>query len=119
MADNSTKVNDLVLSVVKIYEVKTSAKGTKYLNFKAVHEDGAEKTWFTCVAFKAMAKNMHGVLRKGGKIKVTGSVSQKEYQKKEGGVGLENKLIVDSAKVSTDDGVVTVDEFFEAKSDPF
>jgi single-stranded DNA-binding protein len=120
MANNGTQVSDLVLTVTKVPELKVSGKGNKFLKFGAVHEDNGEKTWFSVVAFKTVAIGLNSVVKKGSKIKATGVVSQKEYEKKDGsGVGIENNLIINSAKVATDNGVVTVDDFFEPKADPF
>ena len=111
MADNGTQVVDLKVSVVKISELKTSAKGKPYLQMNAVHEDGGEKTWFSAVAFGVLASALSKNVTKGNKMKVTGTVSQKEYINKEGKPGVENKLIVQSAKVSNGTTVVELDEF--------
>lgn len=118
MANNGTPVNDLILTVTKDVELKKSAaKGTPYLKMNAVHEDSGEKTWFTAMAFKAMANNLSSLVKKGTKMKVSGNVSQKEYQKKDGTVGIENVVMINTAKVVTSDGVVNVDEFYEPKKE--
>lgn len=111
MADNATKVENLKVACVKLDELKDSANGKKYLRMNLVHEDGETKTWFSGVAFGTVAVALAKVLKKGNKMKVTGSVSQKEYVNKEGKPGVENKLIVNTAIVAGNDGLVTVDEF--------
>lgn len=111
MATNATPVVDLKLSCVKVDELKTSQGGKPYLRMTFVHDDGTDKTWFSGVAFGVVAGALSKHVTKGCKVKVTGKVSQKEYQKKDGTVGIENKLVVESAKVSNGITVVTVDEF--------
>jgi single-stranded DNA-binding protein len=121
MADNSTPVSGLTVSVVSESTFAESAKGTPYCRFKGVH-DGDEKVWFSAVAFGPVAKGLHSLVKKGTKLKVNGAVSQKEYQKKDGGVGIENKLVIKEAKVATSKGVVEVDDFYEppkSESSPF
>lgn len=112
MADNSTPVSGLTIAVVTDSTFAESAKGTPYCRFKGVHE-GDEKVWFSAVAFGPVAKGLHSLVKKGTKLKVTGNVSQKEYKKKDDTVGLENKLVIQSAKVATSKGVVEVDDFYE------
>lgn len=115
MADNSTTVKDLTVACVSDPESGVSAKGTKYLRFRGVHEDGDDKTWFKCVAFGPVSDGLKSMLQKGTKMKVmNGKASQKEYVNKEGKPGTENNLIINSAKVATKSGVVTVDEFYSA-----
>lgn len=111
MADNSTRVVDLKVSCVKVEELKQSAGGKNYLRMSFVHEDGDEKTWFSGVAFGVIAKAMSSKVKKGNKMKVTGFVSQREYVNKEGKPGVENKLVVNSAKVATGNEVLEFDEF--------
>jgi hypothetical protein len=111
MADNGTKVEDLKVSVVKISEVKISQNGKAYIQISAVHEGGEDKTWFSAVAFGGVARALSKHLAKGNKMKVNGTVSQKEYMNKEGKPGVENKLIINTAVVAGNDGVVTIDEF--------
>ena len=112
MADNSTVVPNLKVAVASIEELKTSAAGKPYIRLKVVHEDGAEKTWFNAVAFGVLAKAISKKVTKGNKMLVNGSVSQKEYEKKnDGGVGVENKLVINSVKVSNGTTVEELDEF--------
>ena len=111
MASDSSVVSALKVSVVKISEVKTSAKGKAYIQLNCVHEDGESKVWFSGVAFGALANALAKNVQKGNKMKVNGSVSTKEYINKEGKPGTENKLIINSALVSNGSGVVELDEF--------
>lgn len=112
MASNATNVDGLKVAVVKLEELKVSGKGKPYLRMSLVHEDGGEKTWFSGVAFGTVATALSKKLSKGNKMKVNGSVSQKEYQKKDGsGVGIENNLIINSALVSNGTTVEVVDDF--------
>ena len=113
MADNTTQIADMRVSVVKVEPVAKSAAGKAYKRFTVVHEVGADKTFLNAVAFGVLAKALgKNGLAKGNRLKVSGGVSQKEYQKRDnGGVGVENKLIVNSVTVSNGNEVVTLDEF--------
>jgi single-stranded DNA-binding protein len=111
MANNASSVDGLKVAVVKLEELKTSAKGKPYLRMNLVHEDAGEKTWFTGVAFGTVATALSRKLAKGNRMKVNGSVSQKEYTKKDGQVGVENNLIINSAIVSNGTTVEVVDDF--------
>lgn len=111
MANNGTAVSDLKVSVVKVEELKISAKGKPYLQMSLVHEDDGAKTWFKGVAFGVLASAISKKVTKGNKMKVNGMVSQKEYKKKDDTIGVENSLIVNSAKVSNGVTVEILDEF--------
>jgi hypothetical protein len=117
MADNSTPVTDLVVAAVKVEPLAESAKGVPYLRMNLVANNGEgedDKVWFSGIAFGVLATVLSKKLAKGNKMKVTGSVSQKEYtSKKTGQPGVENKLTVISCKLSDGKQVVRYDEFSE------
>lgn len=61
-----------------------------------------------------LATALSKALKKGNKMKVSGTVSVKEYvNKKTDKPGTENKLVIQKAKVSDGTKVVTYDEFSE------
>lgn len=114
MADNGSQVKDLVVAVVKLDELKESAGGKPYLRFNCVNNDTEEPVFFSGVAFGVLAVALGKRLKPGNKMKVSGTVSQKEYiSKKTEKPGVENKLTVNSVKLSDGKTVVTLDEFTE------
>jgi len=116
MADNSVKVSNMKLAVTKDVEVKTSAKGTKYLRVNLVTGDGDDRAFFTGMLFGPAAVAAAQVLSKGTKVLVLdGRARQKEYQKKDGTPGVENVININSMKVASKSGVVVIDEFSEPK----
>ena len=79
-----------------------------------VNDSTGEKVWFSGVAFGVLAKALSKQLKKGNKMKVSGTVSQKEYvNKKTDKTGVENKLTLQSVKISDGNKVLTLDEFSE------
>ena len=106
------RVSGLKVRVTKDPELKTSAKGVSFFKANAVHDkqDG-EAVWLTVLGFKGISKSLAEHIKKGSLLKVSGKVTTKEYQKKDGGMGIDNSLIVDSALVSTAAGLVEIDEF--------
>lgn len=115
MADNGAPVSDLVVAVVKTEPLAESAKGTPYLRTNLVADQGDDnKVFFSGISYGVIATALSKRLRPGMKLKVTGTVSQKEYvSKKTGKPGVENKLTITSCKVSDGKQVVRIDEFFE------
>ncbi len=72
-----------------------SGKGVKYLPLKGLVEDTVDgPKWFDGVVFGALAEQAKPLLKKGMELRLEGDLTVKEYNKKDGGVGTSNNLIV-------------------------
>lgn len=106
------------MRVTKDPEVKTSGKGQPFFKANAVvdREDGP--VWVTLLGFGPLVKGLEANVVKGTLLKASGKLTTKEYtSQKTGEMGLDNTLFVSTAKISTKNGVVEVDEFYEAPSE--
>ena len=85
-------------------KVKVFENGGKAANFSVAEterekklKDGrtipARTTWFDCVAKGVTADFVEKYIKKGDKITVLGSLSYREYEKKEGGKGYVTDII--------------------------
>jgi single-stranded DNA-binding protein len=110
--ENNKRIGGLKVSVTSAPESKVSKTGKNFLSFKAVHEkDDGEKVWLNCLAFGLIGSSLKSHLAKGRRCMLSGTLKTKEYQKKDGGVGIDNTLFVNEAKVADGDKLVTIDEF--------
>ncbi len=108
--------NPVDCKVAKEPELKVSAKGLDYIKLTLVEdtEDGAK--WHNGVAFGTFAKSLGSKLKKGMDVRVFGKFSVKEYNKKDGGVGTSNEVMI--SKVILEGGA-QVDKFGDApKTEP-
>lgn len=124
--DINNKTNDrvdgLVVSITKpeAEGCKTSTTGKVYLKVGALNEgEGGEKNWVNLMAFGLLARNLESKInKKGARCKVFGNIKQKEYQKKDGTVGVDTTIFVNRVQVADGDKLVTIDEFTDLSA-PF
>ncbi len=89
--------------------------GTKYLQLKMVEDtqDGAK--WYDGVVFGPFSELVAKKVGKGDEVRIEGTITVKEYTKRDGGVGTNNSLIVDKVTLV---GGETIDKFAsEAKKE--
>jgi single-stranded DNA-binding protein len=99
--------------VTKEPEFKESKSGQSFFKANSVHDkDTGEAVWVTLLGFKGIGVNLAKYIKKGTLLKASGSVKTEEYEdKKNGGMGIQNSLFVDSVLIPTDNGIVKIDAF--------
>ncbi len=104
-----TNKTEIIGRVAKDVRYGTSAKNKTYAGFTLASDgpDG-ETLWYDAVAFGGLAGHINNILKKGSEVKVTGKTQQKEYTKKDGGVGVSTSIFVDSVTL---EGGVHFDKF--------
>ena len=116
-----TSVRNLKVSITSQPEEKVSAKGKKFLRFKAVHEtETGEKLWVDVLAFGLIGNVLKTKLEKGKKCLLTGKVKteEKPSNKEPGKVFTNRTVFIDECKVAVGDKLVTIDEFY-TEPEPF
>lgn len=91
----------LIGNVVADPELKFAASGTAIVSFSiAVKKKRGEDTYtsfFDCSAFGSMAENIANTFRKGDRVILTGELSQRSYEDKNGNKRSAVELNIDGA----------------------
>lgn len=102
--------------------------GTAFTSFSIATDrkgkGGTEETvWWNCTAFRGQAETIYTYCHKGDQVLITGTPSQREYTKRDGGVGYSLDVAVDkfsfagSKKTDTGGSVTTYGGSEEALPD--
>lgn len=107
----ATNIVVVTARVAKVPTIAKSGKGVDYAKFTLVEDTADGPRWYDAVAFGGFARLVYSKMNKGSEAKFVGPLTLKEYQKRDGGVGTSNNLIINKVVL---EGGVELDKFSKA-----